>query len=316
MTIIGRDRERFGFQPRPDVRPFAFDSIFVDFSIPLEEIAKLGTSSLDELSRMSPHLLRGVTPSGGYWLWVPAGEGQRMQIAYHAAEFKSDFGVARYTVRWGDTLSGLAARSGVSAARIRELNPGVNFDRLLAGAVIDLPQGGVDRIAVRTAGDGTPAPSVASTPTAPRASQTAMQAAAAGPGADLATGSRLSSTAPPDGRAATGSGTAGARQSTYRVRAGDSLWSIATVNGVTVDEIREANSLSSSVIRPGQDLKIPSSGASGGSTRPTSTVYVVRDGDTLWEIARRHGSSIEAIQRANSLGQRPIMAGQRLTVPL
>jgi Tfp pilus assembly protein FimV len=43
----------------------------------------------------------------------------------------------------------------------------------------------------------------------------------------------------------------------YRVRSGDSLWAIARRHGTTVDRLRTANRLSSSTLRPGQELVIP-----------------------------------------------------------
>ena len=46
---------------------------------------------------------------------------------------------------------------------------------------------------------------------------------------------------------------------TYEVLAGDSLWSIATENRVTVGELKEANGLKSSRIQPGDTLLIPTS---------------------------------------------------------
>jgi hypothetical protein len=44
----------------------------------------------------------------------------------------------------------------------------------------------------------------------------------------------------------------------YKVRRGDSLWSIAKKHGVTVAELRLANGLRSSTIKAGQRLQIPS----------------------------------------------------------
>lgn len=51
----------------------------------------------------------------------------------------------------------------------------------------------------------------------------------------------------------------------YRVRKGDSLWSIAREHEVTVNELREANDLSSNKIIPGQILTIPGSGRASAS---------------------------------------------------
>ncbi|MHB1072088.1 MAG: DUF5715 family protein [Gemmatimonadaceae bacterium] len=46
-----------------------------------------------------------------------------------------------------------------------------------------------------------------------------------------------------------------------------------------------------------------------------ATTYTVREGDTLWEIARRHDRSVEAIAEANDLGDDTIMPGQALRIP-
>jgi LysM repeat protein len=41
----------------------------------------------------------------------------------------------------------------------------------------------------------------------------------------------------------------------------------------------------------------------------------VRRGDTLWTIARRHGTSVEELKAANQLRNPDIRAGQRLVIP-
>jgi membrane-bound lytic murein transglycosylase D len=44
--------------------------------------------------------------------------------------------------------------------------------------------------------------------------------------------------------------------------------------------------------------------------------YVVRPGDSLWKIARRHGVSVRALVAANNLGRAPLRQGQRLIIRL
>ncbi|HEX8359758.1 MAG TPA: DUF5715 family protein [Longimicrobium sp.] len=46
-------------------------------------------------------------------------------------------------------------------------------------------------------------------------------------------------------------------RATYRVRSGDSLWSIARRHGTTVERLRAANGLRGSSVKPGQTLAIP-----------------------------------------------------------
>lgn len=99
----------------------------------------------------------------------------------------------------------------------------------------------------------------------------------------------------------------------YRVRAGDSLWTIARRFGTTTTALQRANGLTSTRLRIGQVLVLP--GAGGGTAVAAATEYRVRPGDTLWSISRRFGTSISALQHANGLGGSALRVGQRLTIP-
>ena len=99
----------------------------------------------------------------------------------------------------------------------------------------------------------------------------------------------------------------------YRVRRGDSLWTIAQRFDTTTLAIQQANGLASTSIRPGQELEIPSDDGDGGGVR--TATYRVRRGDSLWKIARHHGTSTGEIQRANGLAGSRIKPGQVLHIP-
>ena len=95
----------------------------------------------------------------------------------------------------------------------------------------------------------------------------------------------------------------------YTVRRDDSLWKIARKFGTSVERLKHANRLSGSIIRPGQRLKIP--------TR-TSVVYVkhkIRPGENIYVLAKKYGTSIDAIKRANDLKGSLIIAGETLSIP-
>lgn len=96
----------------------------------------------------------------------------------------------------------------------------------------------------------------------------------------------------------------------YTVQKGDTLGAIAKKYGCTVDEIMAANSdliKNPNRIYPGWQLKIPQRGAtattnmSNGSASidKTTGVYIVKQGDTLWAIARKCGCTISEIISLN-----------------
>lgn len=55
--------------------------------------------------------------------------------------------------------------------------------------------------------------------------------------------------------------------------------------------------------------------ASPARSGGTATTYRVRKGDSLWEIARRHGTSVEQLKRTNNIKSSKIVTGQRLRIP-
>ena len=116
---------------------------------------------------------------------------------------------------------------------------------------------------------------------------------------------------------------------TYTVQAGDTLWKIARKYNCSVTEIVAANSdriKNPNRIHAGWQLKIPQSGApiTGGTPdavlpeNKKSGIYIVRQGDTLWKIARKYGCSVAEIVSLNrELIRDPalIYSGWELKVP-
>lgn len=119
----------------------------------------------------------------------------------------------------------------------------------------------------------------------------------------------------------------------HSVRSGETLGAIARRYRTSVAAIQRLNNLrSSTLIRPGQKLKIPGRGGTpseetgaagmraavkpGGTDAPGGPViHKVRPGDTLFALARTYGTSIGRIREANGLRNDSLAIGQNLTIP-
>ena len=103
---------------------------------------------------------------------------------------------------------------------------------------------------------------------------------------------------------------------TYKVRTGDSLWSIAQQHNVKVSQLTIWNRLDSRTIRPGQELAIWRKGTAPHKGKTTRSVsYTVRSGDSLYRISRRFSVSINELRRWNELPKgKYLQPGQRLKV--
>lgn len=167
---------------------------------------------------------------------------------------------ATYVVRSGDTLSHIAVRKGVSLAALLKAN------HLSPHAVLQVGQ----RLRI--------------------------------PGAGAASARRPAAAA--------------VSTTTYRVRSGDTLGAIATRTKTSLATIYSLNRLNArSVIHPGQLLRVR--GTSPAAARRASTAaYRVRAGDTLSDIAAKHGTTLAALLKTNHLSASSVIQpGQRLRVP-
>lgn len=99
----------------------------------------------------------------------------------------------------------------------------------------------------------------------------------------------------------------------YIVKKGDSLWSIASKNNTTVDNIKKLNNLSSNNLSVGQVLKL-SYNAENENIKE-SNIYTVKKGDSLWLIANKYGTTVDELKNANDLKSNTLSIGQTLIIP-
>lgn len=96
---------------------------------------------------------------------------------------------------------------------------------------------------------------------------------------------------------------------TYVVKEGDTLSSIALAHNTTVASIAAINGIDSpDRIIPGQHLMIVKNAS--------ALVRRVAKGDTLWDIARAYGVTVDSIAEANALAGDVIIPGQLLIIPV
>ncbi len=114
------------------------------------------------------------------------------------------------------------------------------------------------------------------------------------------------------------------------VAAGDSVWSLATKHGVSVAELMQANKIPAhAMVRPGDRLTIPGSQAKASEPAPDdakpaekpepktpTTRHTIASGDTIWDLADKHGVSVLDLQEANDLNASSLLRpGQALKIP-
>jgi membrane-bound lytic murein transglycosylase D len=110
----------------------------------------------------------------------------------------------------------------------------------------------------------------------------------------------------------------------HRVRPGQTLSVIAKRYRTTVRTIMRANNIRSShYIRAGKRLKIPQRGynyakssvTSEKAPVPATGKHYVRKGDSLWNIAKRYGTTVQKIKKLNKLSSNRLYIRQSLKVP-
>ncbi|MDM8518322.1 LysM peptidoglycan-binding domain-containing protein [Desulfobacterales bacterium HSG16] len=107
----------------------------------------------------------------------------------------------------------------------------------------------------------------------------------------------------------------------HKVRSGQTVSSIARRYHCTIKEITRTNKIRKNRISVGQVLKIPRKAKykKKGSRRTArysgrSITYVVKTGDSLWNIAKKYGTTPKQIKKRNKLNNSRISAGQKLKI--
>lgn len=327
-VIIAKNPDRYGFgnieyQQDPDT-----EKVSVDFSLRLSDLAERMDVDVAMLRQMNPTLFRGVTPANrAFSLTIPDGMAEVAKEVLDSIPPEERNRLHRYTMRRGDTLSGIARRFDASVDNIMLANNIRNPRRLRAGRTLLIPLGPTS--------DQPLEPVAADTPKKlPRKSldyrlknrdslyllskryqTTIASLIALNPDVDplkLRPGKTLKIE---QGDIWENGGKIPSRTkgySLYRVRKGDTASKIARRFRTSTDHLLRANGLSArSILKIGQMLKIPNT----HSAKDRVVTYRVKPGDSLSKVARRFKTSVAQLVEWNQLPRADsIKVGQRLLI--
>ncbi|MBP7778991.1 MAG: LysM peptidoglycan-binding domain-containing protein [Acidobacteria bacterium] len=220
-AIIARNPAQYGFDV-PAALPFAPDVLTVTGPVDLRRVAEWAGVSADDVRALNPELRRWTTPvrAREYELRVPIGTMRAVLDGYSGA-LPEHSALQWHTVRKGESLATIARRLGVSRVDLAEANYLTRSARVQPG----------QRLVV------------------PRAPSAALLAGRLSGGA---ASSRLAA-------AETTTREPEATRTVYRVRKGDTLFSIARRHGVSIENLRAWNRLKGSALSIGDRLQIHSS---------------------------------------------------------
>ncbi|GAB4340528.1 MAG: hypothetical protein Kow0037_26450 [Calditrichia bacterium] len=291
-ATIAKNPEKYGFYVEPDP-PIEWDTVTVKEAVDLNVVAECVGSDFKTIKKLNPALLRFCTPPDvDEWvLNIPKGTRERFLEEYRKIPDNQKMTWVHHRIRSGETLSTIARRYGVSMHEIQRFNK-IRGSLIRAGhsLIIPVPQN------KNYAAQMERAPKPGSTPS--------RKVVANVPGRE---------------------------KIVHTVQKGETLWEIASNYNVTLDQIRKWNGLGryNRIIKPGQSLNIwlPKEketsvvAASENPQKVTATpaedgklTYIVKAGDTLWDIAQLHNVSISQLKKWNKKRSNRIKPGDRLVI--
>ncbi|MGE0633331.1 MAG: LysM peptidoglycan-binding domain-containing protein, partial [Pseudobdellovibrionaceae bacterium] len=293
--LIAKSPEEYGFTDIEYDEPIEFDHITVEHPVNLKTLAGKMNMDYEVMKALNPKFRGEIAPLKGANLVIRIPVGTQEAATVAALESKvekvvyiADVGeTTSYRVRSGDNLYTIARRFGTSVAKLRDANNLNRRSLLRIGRRLQVPDSGTRRTVVAKSNDVVVA-------------------------------------------------------GYYLVRPGDTLSSIADRHDTTVAELRRVNNLSrKSVIRSGKKLKLPNGSSEGGGEDDTKTAesskseitipsakslasasepipdtHLVKPGDNLYTLARKYGTTVEELGKANNLRRGQVLrSGLKIKIP-
>jgi membrane-bound lytic murein transglycosylase D len=261
-ALIAKDPEKYGFVGIEYQEPLQYEKVSVPAVTDLRLIAKACEASIEELKDLNPELLRWCTP--------PDSQEYEIRIPFGKKDlFLKNFEALPRQERF--QFKSHIVRKGDTLGGIAglyrvDLEPILELNRLKRSSLLSIGMNLIIPI--------------------PKDARLAW-----GPERKMERGSQL----------------LGSEEITYTIKKGDTLWSIANETGVNIGALSRWNNLHpDKKLMPGDKLRVrintpPKPGNGFQKKEVKEIIYIVREGDTLWDIAQKYNVTIEEIKSWNSL---------------
>lgn len=264
-----------------------FTVVDIGEQLDLATAASLTDLTIDEIYTLNPGFNYWATdPDGPHYLVIPVDKEQQFVQGLNNLPKEQRVSFNRHVIKQGESLSAIATRYKTNVAAIKETNK-LRSDLIRVGQSLLIPG-----------------------PKQPEQYYTLSQSNRIPGGLQRGNGEKL----------------------IYTIRSGDSLWTISQRYRVSINNLVAWNGLSrNSIIRPGQKLEIWPGNSTEGTQVAVASVsainaeysvnenghvhYTVKKGDSLWQISRLFGVSINQLQQWNKITSRTILQpGQKLVM--
>jgi membrane-bound lytic murein transglycosylase D len=319
---IAQDPERWGFTDIDYQSALAQDTVSVAGGYRLMDIAESVGAEVSLLEKLNPAILREVTPPGDQpsLLKLPGGTRDRFLTALPTMKKAADaMVVASHKVRYGETLSSIALRYGVSVNSIRQAN-NMSGSRIYSGQTLVIRdatspiQAGGGRGVAQNGGEATSYRVKRGDTLSEIALRYGISVSnirkwnGIGRRGDIYAGQSLKLYL--SGKAPTATAVADGDWLIHTVKRGENASLLAERYSVSLSDLRSWNNLDrKATLLIGQKLKV------GRSSGDRMIEYQVKAGDSLWKIAEKYHVTTAELRKWNNLGRNvTIHPGDKLLI--
>jgi len=263
-AIIGKYRERYGFTTIKYQEALQYDTVTIEGNVGIDVLAKCAGITVSEFKAYNPQLLQHALPSSPAKQEVHVPTSKKFLEALAKVPKSERISYQRHVIKKGESLGRIAAKYGVSVQSIQTKNNIRNANRIHVGQVLLIPSSGEAKSLASTKSNTKKSTSSSKKPKTRTLTHTIkkgenLNLIAQKYGVSVSNIKKWNKITNPN-KIYAGQKikiyTTKLTWTTYTVRSGDNLSTIAQKYGVSVSDIKKWNNLKSTKIYVGQKLKI------------------------------------------------------------